>query len=374
MQVFLDRQGRAAGLATLLAGLARESKTAAVMVLSAAGNNLQEPAEAAALTALLRDFPKPLFGGIFPQLVYGDERLLRGTIVVALPVAAEITVIDELSNPAVDFDLALAGLAGAGEECTWLIFLDGFSRRIAALVEAMLVNLGCNHHFIGGGAGSLTLKSQPCLFNNQGFLADAALLVKLPLPGGVGVAHGWEIISDSFKVTEASFTSLQTLDWRPAFEVYREAVAAHCDCLPTPDNFFEIAKAYPFGIGKFGAEVVVRDPLMVGEGGALVCVGEIPEGSFVHILHGRPDSLVAAAGLAKQRAEASFPGQRADWLLLIDCISRVLFLADDFGRELAAIRDHRPLIGALTIGEIANSGLDCLEFYNKTVVVGAFGE
>jgi hypothetical protein len=55
---------------------------------------------------------------------------------------------------------------------------------------------------------------------------------------------------------------------------------------------------------------------------------------------------------------------------VIDCISRSLFLGTDFQRELAAIDDGLPMVGALTLGEIANSGRDFLEFYNKTAVVG----
>jgi len=59
--------------------------------------------------------------------------------------------------------------------------------------------------------------------------------------------------------------------------------------------------------------------------------------------------------------------------LFIDCISRVLFLDDSFPLELQAVHERQlPLIGALTIGEIANSGKDYLDFYNKTAVVGMF--
>jgi hypothetical protein len=34
--------------------------------------------------------------------------------------------------------------------------------------------------------------------------------------------------------------------------------------------------------------------------------------------------------------------------------------------------DNVPLFGVLTIGEIAGRDAGCLEFYNKTVVMGAF--
>ena len=57
-------------------------------------------------------------------------------------------------------------------------------------------------------------------------------------------------------------------------------------------------------------------------------------------------------------------------VLFIDCISRVLYLEEAFAQELSAVHEPDvPLIGALTLGEIANTGEDYLEFYNKTAVI-----
>ena len=62
-------------------------------------------------------------------------------------------------------------------------------------------------------------------------------------------------------------------------------------------------------------------------------------------------------------------------ILLIDCISRGLFLGEGFIREIEAVRaGNTPLIGALTLGEIANDGKDYMELYNKTCVVGILGD
>jgi hypothetical protein len=95
----------------------------------------------------------------------------------------------------------------------------------------------------------------------------------------------------------------------------------------------------------------------------------------VHILSGDADDLVAAASMALELGMAAFTGPREPAItLFIDCISRSLALGEDFGRELEAVaRSSTPLVGALTLGEIANSGKDYLEFYNKTSVVGVLG-
>ena len=143
---------------------------------------------------------------------------------------------------------------------------------------------------------------------------------------------------------------------------------AHAGHAPRPDNFFAVAKAYPFGIHKLGSEVVVRDPISVGADGSLTCVGEVATGSFVHLLHGEPAALIAAAGQAAAKANSG--GRPDDLRLFIDCISRMLFLEQRFAEELAAVYDETPLIGVLAIGEICNNGQDYPEFLNKTAVIG----
>jgi hypothetical protein len=143
---------------------------------------------------------------------------------------------------------------------------------------------------------------------------------------------------------------------------------------PIPeDRFFETAGGYPLGIARMENERIVRDILRPTEQGGLRCVGEAPEGVFVDVLRGDAASLIEAASHARDRARAAFPGTEIGTMdLFMDCISRVLFLGDRFSGELAAVREPgRPLIGACTIGEIANSGVDFLEFFNKTAVVAA---
>ncbi|WP_216601397.1 FIST C-terminal domain-containing protein [Vreelandella azerica] len=114
---------------------------------------------------------------------------------------------------------------------------------------------------------------------------------------------------------------------------------------------------------------------MMNEQGELTCVGEVPEGCMVKLLNGNPNTLIAAAAHAREQAMAQHKGSTptsADWLL-IDCISRVLFLGDDMTKELEAVGQGEAVFGAFTLGEIANSGSDYLEFYNKTIVLGVLG-
>jgi len=107
----------------------------------------------------------------------------------------------------------------------------------------------------------------------------------------------------------------------------------------------------------------------------LIFVGEVPQNVFVHVLKGEIEPLTNAARSAKNTALLAYHEPNAiDALLFIDCISRVLYMGDRFREELDAVHTAEyPLFGALTIGEIANSKKEYLEFYNKTSVVGALG-
>ena len=89
------------------------------------------------------------------------------------------------------------------------------------------------------------------------------------------------------------------------------------------------------------------------------------------ILHADPAALIRAAGGALELARTNFPSSAVPGMgLLMDCISRVLFLDDAFSDELKEVMvPGLEFVGACSIGEIANNGNDFLEFYNKTTVV-----
>jgi len=368
LAIWLDRKGTPEELGCLL----EQAETAAVpgaLVLACDGNGFT-PAQ---LDPLLTSSPLPLFGGIFPRIIHGNELLERGSLVVGLPDPPRMVYLPNLSDPEADFEEQLDQLVtDTFRDRTMMLFVDGFAQRIGSFIEALFNVFGLELNYIGGGAGSLSMKRTPCLITGDGLKSDGAMLALLETASGVGVSHGWGALTGPFRVTESDRNVIRSLEWRPAFDVYHEAVSRHAGRSFTAADYFDVAKAYPFGIARMGTEQIVRDPLGVGENGELVCVGEVPEGSFVSILHGDEQSLLCAAARALELGKAALPAGSTEGIrIAMDCISRVLFLDRQYGRELAVLNEGHPrLVGACTIGEIANCGDEYLEFYNKTAVVG----
>jgi hypothetical protein len=324
---------------------------------------------------ILKETGLTVFGGLFPQIIYGGSNFSRGTLIVGFWQLPQILVIPGLSDPGGDYEAVIDDLYDASRpDKTMFVWVDGLSSRISTLIESLFNIFGLEQNYIGGGAGSLNFEQKPCLFTNNGLLEDCAVLALLDIESGIGVSHGWESVSGPFRVTAADSNVIQALDWEPAFQVYQRVVEDASGTAVTHENFFERAKGYPFGISRLGAEYIVRDPIVVNEDGSLVCVGEVPVESYVDILNGSTQSLVAASSQARRLAEESYTGPNSDSLIIfIDCISRVLYLQEDFDQELGAVYTAGDrMVGALTLGEIANSGRDYLEFYNKTAVVGIF--
>jgi len=331
-----------------------------------------DQAQNTALDEHLKTLSVPVLGGIFPQIIVDGTARERGTLLLGLGETPAITRVDGLSDPDEQYTDQLPNLLTSGYE-TAFVFTDAFAERTNEFVTALFDAYGSELTVLGGGAGALSMEQQPCLFTNDGLVEDAALVAAVQTTGTVGVNHGWQEFAGPFRVTDADGPIVKHLGDDTAFAVYRDIVEQDIEASLTTDNFFEIAKSYPLAISRFEAEKIVRDPFEVTDEGALRCFGDIPEGSFVHILKGAPDSLVDAARMAATAANdaaGSTEGNRAT--LFFDCISRVLYLEEKFGRELAAVEEGSPtpVVGALTIGEIANSGSGPMELYNKTAVVG----
>lgn len=190
----------------------------------------------------------------------------------------------------------------------------------------------------------------------------------------LGVRHGWKHLRGPLITTRTQGTVIQRLNNQPALDIYRQVVQQKAGQTLTKENFFSIAKQYPLGIYHPGMDYIVRDPITFTGENELVCVGEVPQGSLVYILQGDKQSLVDHAQLATSEAMKGLTSSQHT--LIIDCISRVLYLEDGFNRELdavlAALPEQSPSpFGVLSLGEIATFKTGRVEFFNKTFVVGA---
>jgi len=316
----------------------------------------------------LQSVSVPVCGGVFPQVIADGERHDAGLLAIGLPSEPTITVVSELSDPD-------ASLPANGSEAAF-VFVDAYADPdgVESLIDALFRTYSVGLSVVGGGAGRLD-DDGPSLFTADGVIEDAAVMAVVDQAMGIGVRHGWEELAGPFRVTDADGGTIRELDGEPAFEVYHDAIETNTETTVQRDSFFETATAHPFGISRLDGEPIVRDPFDL-DGGAISCFGPVPEGEFVTVLSGEPDTLIGAAEQAADTAlNDETVAEDAETLCVFDCISRQLYLQDSFDREISAIdTDALPMVGALTIGEIANDGTGHLDYYNKTAVVAAVSD
>lgn len=348
-------------LASALTALQNNQQVEALL-LFAADKNHPGPAD---LSAVLQLNHKPLIGGVFPEIIAEGQRHDTGFVLIGLNHPLEVLSFDAEQGQ-LDFTakFEMAQQAAAEVESVFC-FLNALWPQKQSFMHDLYDHFGPFVNYCGGGAGSLSFSSFACVFANQAVFEHGAVIGLLPKPMQIGVAHGWHSISEPIKVTETSGNTVVSLNWKPAFEVYKAEVEAHSKTEITPDNFFSVAKSYPLGLVRLDAEMIIRDPYGT-ENNSLLIVDEVPQGDYIRIMHGNMQSLLDGAENALQQATSS---TAAVGKLCIDCISRVLFMEADFKEELAILNQNQTVNGILSIGEIANPDHSSLELFNKTVVV-----
>lgn len=336
----------------------------------------QNVADVPALIEFFNEKKMPFFGGIFPGLIYQDNKIDEGGILKKFDTQGTPYVIKNIANSRLD-GINKIPIMVYKDKYTAITFTDGLTSNINYFLESLNNQLGSSVSFVGGGAGSLSLKQQPCLFTDEGFFQDAAIVCIVKKKARLGVRHGWEKLEGPMIATKTEGNTIHQLNWENAFDVYKKVVEKDAGVELNAENFFSVAKSYPFGIFREDMEDIVRDPISVDENGHLFCVGEVPPNTVLYVLKGETDNLIDAAGKAiadcKRGQNGSF---QADDTLIVDCISRTLFLENRFPEELTAIRsqlniqtDSEEPYGILSLGEISSFGIGLLEFFNKTIVV-----
>lgn len=318
------------------------------------------------IQSILKINNKPLIGGIFPEFIADGVRRESGFLLISLEEMIETTLFESNGNDwNLKEDLEQWAEKHYSESCTVFCFFNSLWSHKKTFIETLYDSFGPMVHYLGGGAGSLSFQSKPSVFMDQAVAEHAAVVAVMKKPVSMGVAHGWYPISKAIKVTETRGNSIVSLDSQPAIDVYRKQIADHSNRYIETHNFFDIAKSYPLGLLQLDKEMLIRDPFAM-DNGMLHIVDEVPEGEYVHIMHGNLESLLAGAQKAMNGLTGN-PNVHHE-KFCIDCISRVLFMQNDFDKELSVLNQHQKTNGILSIGEIANPGNSALHLFNKTVV------
>jgi hypothetical protein len=307
------------------------------------------------------------YGAIFPYVIYNKNHYDKGIVAVRLSEDVNVTFVEKMDS------VELEMFADDGSSDAMFVVVDGLSPHIVKFLEKLFEIAPVNASIIGGGGGKLTLQQEPIIIANGQMYQDAALIISSNASLSLGVSHGWEELRGPFMATKTEKNILEAINYKSAFEMYKDIILSDCGETITKDNFFDIAKSYPLGINKYGTEMIVRDPIAT-DGESLVLVGEMEQNSIISVLKGNPHSLIDAARNAAQVAGGE-DCKEASSLLVVDCVSRALFLDKQFKEELESISsafcENATQWGVLSLGEIANNNSGNIEFYNKTCVVGA---
>lgn len=308
----------------------------------------------------------PLVGGIFPALLDNGEFHSTGVLLLAFERMPYVELYEDLPADAAGVERAVSEIsAGIREQIddtpdvTLFLLFDAMVPNIATLLDALYLKLANRVHYAGANAGSETFQPMPCLFDGERVIRHGVLVMLLKPHNGAILEHGYRAPAHTVYATSTEGNRIAQIDWRPAFEVYRELVREQYCVDVTPENFYQHAVHFPFGIVRANHHVLVRIPVLLGEDGSLFCVGEVPPNSVLTLLE-RPSVDTNHTLQTLVDGLRALNGDLSDVeLLLFYCAGRRLHLGDkgatgELG-ELTHRLGERRIAGAVSLGEIGGS-------------------
>ena len=324
------------------------------------------------INVMLAMCPLQIGGGVFPKIIYKGKNYSQGAIVLGLMIEPKIINYSILY----DSDIALKQYIYSKSRQiknyqNFIIISDALCNTSEDFIDHFYDYMGSGVICIGGGAGSLDGLSHPVIFTNKGLIGGVTQVIALPCQIKNSIGHGWEMIDGPYLVTSSEGHYVHSLDYKPTFDMYREIIQSKTKTT-LPENFFvKLAKKYPLGIMALDGEMLVRDPIQT-DGSYLECVGNVPVNSMVYLLQSDQYKMISASQKVAQQVAAQ---KQSNTLLLFDCISRDLFMGDNICDELEVIQQPFPntcLVGAMALGEIANTACGSIRLLNKSTVLGSF--
>ena len=338
---------------------------------------MAEKDQLATLQDTCRRLSIPLTGGIFPELVTENGFSSSGVWLLRFDQMIPAFLISNLGGPPGQAAARIASsvepdLDRLGTRPTLYLVVDALLQHIATMLDELYLRLADRVTYAGVAAGNETFLPTPCVFDANRAISGGALALLIPDDVKTVLEHGFVSPENVMTATATIGNRIVSIDWKPAFEVYRDIVRAERDVVLDRGNFYQWAVSYPFGILRANGELVVRIPVALADDDSVFCIGEVPENAMLVVLRA-PDFETdnCAEILARKITENTVAGMDAN-LLVFYCAGRRLHLkswAEKEIRKLGECSGAKKLAGALSLGEIGSTTPGGYPlFHNATLV------
>jgi hypothetical protein len=289
--------------------------------------------------------------------------------------AAEVTIDDADDSLAAGRQLA-SNIPHAGLVHTFVLS-DGLFVNGTDLIRGLCRELPAGVATTGGrsGDGERFARTYVCAGDSVaerrsvllGFYSDH-------LRVGYSSVGGWDPFGPERRITRASRNVLYELDGQSALELYKRYLGEHAKNLPASGLMFPLTVRDPItGESVTRAVVGINDSEQ-----SMIFAGDVPEGSFVRLMHANFDRLVDGA-CAAGRASQQMLGVPAELGILISCIGRKQLLKQRVEEEvegvIEALGPETHTTGFYAYGELspAAPGAPCT-LQNQSMSVTLFSE
>ena len=367
ISAFLEKTGKIHNLVKTIDEVLK-TKPKALTIFAAIGNEFTKKE----LDPALKSLNIPVSGGVFPKIIFKDQLLDRGSIIIAWQNEITITNYKNIEN--IDTIKDLIGTSNKvkkpNDTGEYLIFIDSAVPNFEENLDVLYKKIGFRATFTGGGAGPKPLKSTPCIISNEGLLKNAMQTVSTNHKFKVTATHGWQKKSGPHLVTSSHNTTIKTLNYEPIIKFYKKHNTLFGNHNLKGTDFSSFFSRYPIGIENIDGELFVREPIKYTDDG-IEFVGTIPEYSKVHILTGTKDS--ARNEVDMELKELNLKNEEADATFIFSCINRDDIDSYGYSKEIRMLNKHltrsKHVVGTLCIGEIATGKSRLLHLHNKSIVI-----
>lgn len=263
-------------------------------------------------------------------------------------------------------------LSTASDRHGAIVFCDTLSLNHTQIIHGMQEGLG--RAFILAGA-----INPGGIFHQDQLVTDAlgGVIFGGKTSFATAIRHGWQPLGKPRVIDDSNSNLIRRIDGKPAVSIYQDYFPEALAALPT-GQMGDIGFLYPLGLSTERAkEYIIKSPSSVLPDGSLVCQGEVPRGTPIHLMIGDKDSCRQAAHDAAVSVRDQLHGRHPKVIFIFASLSRKKLFGRAAMQEISQIKEILgvacPVFGMYTYGEFgAVTSLD-LQTHNAGILVAGLG-